>query len=459
MSSVLLSRWQFGITTIYHFLFVPLTIGLAFLLAVMQTIYYRTGNPQYRRMTKFWGRLFLINFALGVVTGIVQEFQFGMNWSTYSRFVGDIFGAPLAIEGLLAFFLESVFIGLWIFGWDRLSPKVHLFSIWMVALGTSISAFWILAAGSFMQNPVGYTLNSVTGRAELDNFGAVLTNVSLWAHFPHTLSASLATSAALLVAVSAWHLLRNRDEDFFVTSARFGMTFLLIGALAVAFTGHSMGQVMTDVQPMKMASAEALWETEQPAGFSLFAIGDIRNGRNHINIQVPKLLSLFSANNFSAEVKGINPLQAEMEAKYGPGNYIPNVGLIYWTFRIMVGAGFAMIGLALYGLYLIRKKKLMKFAWYHKVALWALALPFIANATGWVMTEMGRQPFVVYGLLKTDDAASVAVSSGEVLTTLIGFTLLYGVLAFVDFYLMAKYAKAGPDPDMDEAQIAASMAY
>ncbi len=459
MSSVLLARWQFGITTIYHFLFVPLTIGLAFLLAVMQTVYYRTGNPVYRRMTKFWGKLFLINFALGVVTGIVQEFQFGMNWSTYSRFVGDIFGAPLAIEGLLAFFLESVFIGLWIFGWDRLSPKVHLLSIWMVALGTSISAFWILAASSFMQNPVGYTLNPATGRAELSSFGDVLTNVSLWAHFPHTLSASLATAAALIVGVSAWHLMRNHDEEFFTTAARFGMTFLLIGALAVAFTGHTMGQVMTEIQPMKMASTEALWETEQPASFSLFAVGDIENGRNHINIKIPRVLSLLANNNLSSEVKGINPLQAEMEAKYGPGNYIPNVGLLYWTFRIMVGAGFAMIALALYGLYLIRKKKLMKFAWYHRLALWALALPFIANATGWILTEMGRQPFVVYGLLKTENAASVAVNAGEVATTLVGFTLLYGVLAFVDFYLMAKYAKAGPSPDMDEAQIGASMAY
>ena len=367
------------------------------------------------------------------------------------------FSPSLTFVGLIA--AAAVFIGLWIFGWNRLSPKLHLFSVWMVALGTSVSAFWILTASSFMQHPVGYVLNPTTGRAELQSFGAVLTNVALWAHFPHTLSASLATSAGFMLGISAWHLLRKNKDEFFAISARFAMIFLLIGSLAVAFTGHIMGQVMTDIQPMKMAATEALWETEQPAGFSLFAVGDVENGRNHINLKVPRVLSLLADNDLSSQVQGINPLQQEMEAKYGPGNYIPNVGLLYWTFRIMVTAGFAMIFIALFGLYLVRKKKLTDAARYHKIALWGVALPIIANVTGWIVTEMGRQPFVVYGLLKTEDAASTAVSSPEIVTTLIGFTLIYGVLAVVDFYLMARTAKAGPVPDVDEAETAVLMVY
>jgi len=459
MDVVALSRWQFGITTIYHFLFVPVTIGLSFVVAIMQTLHYRTGKPVYRRMTKFWGKLFLINFVLGLVTGIVQEFQFGMNWSTYSRVVGDIFGAPLAIEGLLAFFLESTFLGLWIFGWKKLSPKLHLVSIWMVAAGTAISAFWILLASSFMHNPVGYVYNAEAGRAELDSFAALLTNKSLWVHFPHTILASWATAAALVLGVSAWHLARNKEADFFVRSSRIAGVLLLVGAVGVAFTGHAQGQVMTELQPMKMAAAEALWETEEPASFSLFAIGDVENGRNSVNIAIPRVLSLLSHNDFSSAVEGINPLQEQLEAEYGPGNYTPNVGVTYWTFRLMVGAGFAMIGIAAWALYLIRKRKLTDVRPFHIVAIWGIALPFLANATGWIFTEMGRQPWSVYGVLKTSDSVSPTVSAGAVLTTLIGFTLLYGILAVVDFYLMSKYAKAGPTDETSDDEVAAAMAY
>lgn len=459
MDPTTLARWQFGIVTIYHFLFVPLTIGLSFVVAIMQTLHYRTQKPVYRRMTKFWGKLFLINFAVGLVTGIVQEFQFGMNWSSYSRFVGDIFGAPLAIEALVAFFVESTFLGLWIFGWDKLSPKLHLFSIWMVAIGTVVSAFWILLANSWMQNPVGYVINAETGRAEMDSFLDLITNRSLWVHFPHTILAALATAAALVLGISAWHLARKQNTDMFVRSSRIAVVMLLVGSLGVAFTGHAQGQVMTDIQPMKMAAAEALWETEEPAAFSIFAVGDIDAGRNSINIRIPGLLSLLAENDFSSPVQGINPLQEQLEAEYGPGNYIPNVGLMYWSFRLMLGAGFAMIGIGAVGLWFMRRRQLTEHKWFLRLALWGIGLPALANATGWIFTEMGRQPWSVYGVLKTADSASPTVSAGYVLTSMIGLSLIYGLLAVVDLYLMVRYAKADPSDETSDADIAASMAY
>ena len=340
MGAVTLARWQFGITTIYHFFFVPVTIGLAFLVAVLETAYVRTKKPVYLRMTKFWGKLFLINFVLGVATGIVQEFQFGMNWSAYSRFVGDIFGAPLAVEGLLAFFLESTFLGLWIFGWEKLSPRLHAATMWLVAVGTMVSAFWILVANSWMQNPVGYTYNAVAGRAELTDFSSLIGNKALWVEFPHVIFASLATGAALILGVSAWHLLRKNERDFFAVSTKFAAVALLVGSVGVAFTGHLQGQVMVVEQPMKMAAAEALWQSEQPAGFSLFAIGDVENSRNSFNIIIPRALSLLAYNNLTSEVKGMSDIQAAEVAKYGSGNYIPNVFIAYWSFRLMVGFGF-----------------------------------------------------------------------------------------------------------------------
>jgi len=459
MDPLLVARWQFGIVTIYHFIFVPLTIGLALLIAVQETLYVRTKNPKYLRATKFWGKLFLINFAIGVVTGIVQEFQFGMNWSSYSRYVGDIFGAPLAIEGLAAFFLESTFIGLWIFGWKRLSPRQHLFAAWMVSLGTMISAFWILTANAWMQHPVGYEVNPVTGRAELTSFLDVTMNQVAWVHFIHTIFISILTAAVLMLAVSAWHILRRREDAVYTFSAGLASVAILVSSIGVAFSGHWMGQVMTEVQPMKMAAAEAHWETEQPAALSLVAIPDADNGRNRFNIAIPGFLSLLSTNSFDGEVKGINPLQAEFEARYGPGNYVPPVGTIYWSFRMMIGIGFFLLALGAWGTYLLWRRKVGRVGWFHRIALWSLALPFLANVFGWVVTEIGRQPWAVYGELLVKDGVSPSVSTGEVLTSLIGFTLLYGGLAVVDFYLMSKYAREGVTDEQTPDEVARALAY
>ncbi len=358
MDIVTLSQWQFAITTIYHFFFVPLTIGLGVLVAIMETIYVRTGQDVYKRMTKFWGRLFLINFAMGVVTGIVQEFQFGMNWSEYSRYVGDIFGAPLAIEALLAFFLESVFLGVWIFGWDRLSPRLHMLSMWLVAFGAIISALWILIANSFMQQPVGYALEG--GRAVMQDFGALVFNPNVWLQFPHVVFSGFTTGAFFMMGISAYHLLRNQaEEDFFKRSFLLSSVFGTIAIILVVFVGHSQAQHMVQTQPMKMAAVEALWNSEDPASFSLFTIGDQANRRDVFSIRIPAVLSLLSYNQLTGRVEGINDLQAAYEQQYGPGNYIPPVIINYWTFRLMVGAGFLMLAIAAYGLVQALRGKLI----------------------------------------------------------------------------------------------------
>jgi cytochrome d ubiquinol oxidase subunit I len=446
MDALDLARWQFGITTSFHFFFVPLSIGLAFFTAIFQTAWHRTRDPEYLRMTRFWGKLFLVNFALGVVTGIVQEFQFGMNWSAYSRYVGDVFGAPLAIEGLAAFFLESTFLGLWIFGWDRLSPRLHLASIWIVAIGTCISAFFILAANAWMQHPVGSAVNPETGRAELRDIWAMLTNSTLWSHFPHTILAALATGGAFVIGVSAWHIRREHERVVFRRSMAIALVVTLFATVGVAFSGHLQAQLMTRQQPMKMAAAEALWETEQGAGFSLFAVGDVENGRNHLNVQLPHLLSVLSTNTWDGEVRGINDLQAEYERTYGPGSYVPVVGVTYWTFRAMVGTGLLMILVAVVGLWHLRRRRLETAGWFLALAPFAIALPYVANTTGWTFTEMGRQPWVVFGLMKTSEAVSGSVGVGFVATTLIGFTVIYGILSVVDVVLLARFARSAPPP-------------
>jgi cytochrome d ubiquinol oxidase subunit I len=446
MNAFDLARWQFAITTIFHFFFVPLSIGLVFLTAIMQTAWYRTKDPTYLRMTKFWGKLFLINFALGVVTGIVQEFQFGMNWSAYSRFVGDVFGAPLAIEGLAAFFLESTFLGLWIFGWDRLSPRLHLATIWIVAIGTCISAFFILAANAWMQHPVGYALNPGSGRAEMRDIMAMFTNSTLWSHFPHTVLAALLTGGLFIVGVSAWHIRREHERIVFRRSISIALVVSLFASVGVAFSGHLQAQLMAKQQPMKMAAAEALWETERGAGFSLFAVGDVENGRNHINIQLPHLLSVLSTNTWDGEVRGINDIQADYERTYGPGSYIPVVGVTYWSFRVMVGAGLLMILISVVGLWHVRRRRLDVARWFLTLAPLGIALPYIANTTGWMFTEMGRQPWVVFGLMKTSDATSGSVGVGFVAATLIGFSLIYGVLSVVDVLLLSRFARSTPPP-------------
>jgi cytochrome d ubiquinol oxidase subunit I len=446
MLPLTLARMQFAITTVYHFFFVPLTLGLSILVAIMETRYVRTGDETWRRMTRFWGRLFLINFAMGVVTGIVQEFQFGMNWSEYSRFVGDIFGAPLAIEALLAFFLESTFLGIWIFGWDRLSKRLHAAVIWLVAIGANVSAFWILVANSWMQEPVGYTIRN--GRAVMTNFAALVTNPHVWLQFPHVFFAGLTTAGFFMVGIAAFRLWRrDRDPVFFRNS--FGMAAItaLIGVAMVGLIGHQQGQYMVRTQPMKMASAEALYNSENPAGLSLLTITKPGTSTPIVDIRIPRLLSLLSYNRLTGEVQGINQLQAQYEAQYGPGNYVPIVPITYWSFRVMVGAGFLMLALAIWGTILAVRKRWAPGFLMRWLPL-AIALPYLANTSGWLLTELGRQPWIVLGLMKTADGVSVAVSTAEASLSLLAFTVVYAALIIADVYLLAKYARADTaEPD------------
>jgi cytochrome d ubiquinol oxidase subunit I len=450
MNEITLARWQFGITTTYHFFFVPLTLGLSLLIAIMQTMYYRSGDEVYKRMTKFWGKLFLINFAVGVATGIVQEFQFGMNWSEYSRFVGDIFGAPLAIEALMAFFIESTFLGLWIFGWDKLPKKIHLATIWLVAIGANISALWILIANSFMQQPVGYTLRN--GRAEMTDFLALVTNPHVFVQYPHVFTSGMVTAAFFVLAISAYHLLKQGPQvEMFRRSFRMAVVYAVIGTIAVMVVGHSQAQYMVKIQPMKMAAAEALWETENPAAMSLLTIGNEPERRDLYAFKVPGLLSFLAYNRFEGEVKGIKDLQAEYEQTYGPGNYVPPVAVSYWSFRIMVGAGTAMLVLALYGLYMVMRNQFEQQRLYLTLLIGAVFLPHLANATGWLFTEIARQPWIVFGLQKTADAVSPNVSTGMVLFSLIGFTLVYAVLMVANIYLLLKFARGGAGESSSQA--------
>jgi cytochrome d ubiquinol oxidase subunit I len=451
MDLVLLSRWQFAITTIYHFFFVPLTLGLGWFVAIMQTQYYRTRDENYRRMARFWGKLFLINFAMGVVTGIVQEFQFGMNWSEYSRYVGDIFGAPLAIEALVAFFLESTFLGLWLFGEGKVPEKVHLASIWLVAIGSNLSALWILIANGWMQHPVGYVINEVTGRAELVDFFALIFNPKAWLFFWHTISAGFATAASFVIGISAWHILRKNETEIFKRSFTMGAIIGMIAIISVGLAGHTQGQELMETQPMKLASIEALWETEQPASFSIITIGDL-TGKNLVwEWRVPYMLSFIACNDFSCEVRGVNEIQAEYEGLYGPGDYVPLMVITYWSFRFMLGAGLVMFVVYAYGLYLVMK------GWPEKRLKWMrwlplmIAMPYIANSSGWILTETGRQPWIVQGLLKTADGVS-PLSPGMVLMTLIGYTLIYAALMVADVYLLRKFARAGTAAAMHEGE-------
>jgi cytochrome d ubiquinol oxidase subunit I len=447
---LMLARWQFGITTVYHFLFVPLTIGLSFSVAGLQTAWYRTGDDRYLRLTRFFGELFLINFALGVVTGIVQEFQFGMSWSSYSRFVGDIFGAPLAIEGLLAFFLESTFLGLWIFGWGRLSRGVHLATIWIAAIGTAISAYIILAANAWMQHPVGYVINDTAGRAELTDFLAVLLNSTALITFPHTIAAAFMTAGAFITGIALYRLVRTRGEDLpFRTAARVGASMVLVAGLLVAVTGDIQGKIMTEQQPMKMASAEALWQTEQPASFSIFTIGTLDGSQDVFSIRIPYLLSFLATGDFNGQVEGINDIQAQYEQTYGPGDYAPNIPVTYWTFRWMIGAGALAALAAIWFLWAIRGDRVPS----RGAVLVAVALPFLplaANSFAWIFTEMGRQPWIVFGLMATATGVSPGMGTLEAAITLVGFTLLYGALAVVMLGLVVRRVRAGlPEPDAD----------
>ncbi|ASW54970.1 cytochrome ubiquinol oxidase subunit I [Plantactinospora sp. KBS50] len=447
MNALDLARWQFGVTTVYHFFFVPVTIGLAVLVAGLQTAWVRTDRPEYLRATRFWGKLFLINFAMGVVTGIVQEFQFGMNWSAYSRFVGDIFGAPLALEGLLAFFLESTFLGLWIFGWDRLPRRVHLATIWLAAVGTVLSAYFILAANSWMQHPVGFVYNPVTGRAELTDIVAVLTNSTTLVTFPHTLAAAFLTAGAVMLAVCAWHLARRNEVAVFRPSLRLALWVVAVAGVLLVVTGDIQARVMTHQQPMKMAAAEALYDTSGPASFSLFTIGTLDGREEVLSLRVPHALSMMATGDPDGTVEGINDLQREYEQRYGPGDYRPYVPVTYWSFRLMIGFGALVTVLALAGLWLTRGGRLPGRRWIWRAGVWAVWLPFAANTMGWIFTEMGRQPWVVFGVLRTADGVSPTVGAGAVITSLVVFTLLYGALAVVEVGLLLAAAKAGPPPE------------
>jgi cytochrome bd ubiquinol oxidase subunit I len=442
-TSVDLARVQFAMTSLYHFLFVPLTLGLAPLVAVMQTLWYRSGDEAWLRLTRFFGTLLLINFAIGVATGLVQEFQFGMNWSIYSEFVGDVFGAPLAIEGLAAFFLESTFLGLWIFGWDRLSRRVHLATIWLLALGTWLSALFIIVANSWMQRPVGSDV--VDGRAELTSVWELLTNrLAIWA-FVHVILVGLTTAAVVIFGVACWHLVRGRNAELF----RPAVSLALIVGIPVSainlWWGSHLGEVITDYQPMKIAATEAQWDTCQPCAFSLFQIGGFSEDDQtpSFDIAIPRLLSFLATGSFDGEVQGMSELQQQEETQYGPGDYIPPVRTTYWSMRIMAYLG-TLVFLVLAGGALLLWRGAFERRWFLWLGVATIPLPYLAALAGWVLTEVGRQPWIVWGLLKTADANSPSVSTTTIAFSLGVFALLYGILAVVDVVLMRRYARLDP---------------
>lgn len=443
VDAVFLARWQFALTSIYHWLFVPLTLGMTVTIAIMEWVFVSTGKDVYKKMAKFWGGLFLINFAMGVVTGIVQEFHFGMNWSEYSRFMGDIFGAPLALEALTAFFLESTFMGVWIFGWDKLSARAHAIVATLVALGTNISAFWILTANSFMQHPVGYVIRN--GRAEMESFATILQNGYLPGQFLHITLNGLFTAGVVIFAVSAFKLLKDKTSEFYKRSIKWGLTIAFIGGVLGAGAGHFQGQYVAKEQPMKMAAIEALWETENPAPFSFVANIDESKQENTSSLSVPGGLSFLVHDSFQGEVKGIKDLQTQAEAQYGSGHYIPPVTPIFWSFRVMVGAGMIMLLVAFIGLIKTWKGSITNSSTFLKIMLCMLPLPYIANSTGWYVAEAGRQPWLVYGLQTTAAGVSKAVQPAEIWTTIIGFTLVYLLAAIAALYLAVQHIKKGPE--------------
>ncbi|WP_044496381.1 cytochrome ubiquinol oxidase subunit I [Nesterenkonia massiliensis] len=443
-----LARWQFGLTTLYHFIFVPLTIGMALMAAIMQTAWYRTGKDTYLRLTRLFGKIFLINFAMGVVTGIVQEFQFGMNWSEYSRFVGDVFGAPLAIEGLAAFFFEATFIGLWIFGWNKLPRLAHLACIWVVFIASTLSAYFILAANAFMQNPLGYTMNTERGRAELTSLWEVLTNPVVIAAFPHTIFAAIMFAATVMIAVSAYHLRRKQHVETMRPALKTGLWTNVLAFIGVAVSGDQLSLAMVDAQPMKMAAAEGLYETTNSASFSIFTLGTPDGASELFSIRIPYLLSLLSTHTLDGEVEGINDLQAQYVTQFGPGDYTPIIWITYWSFRWMIGLGAVSALISMIGLWMTRKKaaempeRRANIFW--RTLIWSAPLPLVASLVGWVFTEMGRQPWIVFGLMRTEAAVSPNVAGWQVALSLAAFTLIYGILAVVEFKLILKAAKEGP---------------
>ncbi len=433
MDALMLSRLQFAAATFFHFLFVPLTLGLSILIAIMETIYVKTGDQDYLRGAKFWGKIFLVNFAVGVVTGITLEFQFGTNWARYSRYVGDIFGSLLAIEATLAFFLESTFLAVWAFGWKRLSPKAHAACIWLVALASNLSALWILIANAWMQHPVGYVIRN--GRAELDNFFAVITQPFAWQIFFHTISGAYILTGFVVMGISAYHLLRKQNTAFFTKSFRMGLALALIFSFAEVVQGHHHAAEVAKIQPAKLAAMESLWDTQKGAPQTLFLIPDEKNERNLMEIgQIPGALSMLAFHDFEAEVKGLKDFPKEER---------PPVMLTFVSFRIMVALGFLFALLTFIGF--LRRNKLEDSPLYLKVMLWSIPLPYIALQAGWIVTEVGRQPWIVYGIMKTKDAVS-PVAASQVGTSFGAFIVVYTILGLVAFYICRKFAIQGPEP-------------
>jgi cytochrome d ubiquinol oxidase subunit I len=435
MDIISLARFQFAMTAIFHFLFVPLTLGLAPIVAFMETRHLTTGNEKYERMAKFWGKLFIINFALGVVTGLTMEFQFGMNWARYSAYVGDIFGAPLAIEAFAAFFLESIFIGLWIFGRGRISKKLHVASIWIVAFAVNLSAFWILFANGWMQHPVGYEIQN--GRAIMTDFTVFLTNSYSWSKFLHAMLAGFATASFFVLGISAWHLLRKNETEVFTSSFKIAAVFGLASSFLVFVMGDFAGGEIAKVQPEKLAAMESHWETARNVPFYLVVLPDEENSRNAVELfGIPGMVSFLSFKDFNAEVKGLRDWPKEDR---------PPVLPVFAGFRLMVGLGMLFMLLSAVSVYIAFTGRAGRWSWFLKLLPFVIPLPYIAAELGWIVAEMGRQPWIVYRVMRTTDAASPSVGSGQIMFTIISFVFIYGLLAALDIFLLAKSARKGPE--------------
>ena len=436
MDPLILARLQFTATTVFHFFFVPLTLGLSIIVAVMETMYVKTGNEMYKRMTKFWGKLFLINFAMGVVTGIVQEFQFGMNWSEYSRFVGDVFGSALAAEGIFAFFLESGFLGLYLFGRGRVSRGVHWFSALMVAVGAAISAFWIIVANSWQQTPAGFVLQN--GRAELTDFAAAVFNPSTGWRFWHVIAAALVCGAFFMAGIAAWLVRKGKGTEVARKALALGLVAALVGSLMTLFpTGHEHAKQVARTQPEKFAAIEGLYESQAGAPLVMFAVPFEKPPQLKARLELPKLLSWMAFGDLNAPIKGIDQF---------PADEIPPLAPTFISFHTMVGLGMLFILLSIIGVYLLYRGKLWDAGWFLKILPWAIPLPLLACQIGWFTAEVGRQPWIVYHLLKTRDAASITVSAGEILFSIILFSLVYIVLGCLYVYLLVRKIQHGPEP-------------
>ena len=437
-----LSRLQFALTAMFHFIFVPMTLGVSILVAWMESKYVRTGEELWLKATKFFGKLFLINFALGVVTGITLEFQFGMNWSEYSRYVGDIFGAPLAIEATAAFFLESVFLGVWIFGWNKLSKKAHALAIWLAAIATNLSALWILIANGWMQHPVGYVFSPANHRAEMVDFLALVTNPAGLLNFGHTLFSAYVTGAFFILGISAWHILRKNETALFTKTFRLASVFGVIAIIGIVILGDQQGVDVAKNQPSKFAAMESHWTTDDKVGMFLFAWPDADEGNKVEAVEIPGLLSFLAFHDFDAKVTGLSDIPKDLR---------PPVLPVFLSFRTMVGLGVLMGLLALASLWFSHgKRSIENYRWLLSILVWAIPLPYIAIQLGWVLAELGRQPWIVYGVLKTADAVSKTVPAAHVWISLIGFVLMYSALGAVDIWLLFKYARKGPDGDLSK---------